>query len=196
MCSWAARVPFNFDLANFFCQTRQRMLGMPGPRRARAQMALAAVAMTLALCAVPARAFVARTLLSTRLPLSQLGPAVRQLHPPAALGVRRGRQGAQLAMCGGMHGLLNTAALIGASLPDTPLTTNLGVRRAASPCGRGQSSKSAWRARAAGRGAGGGGPLPAPARVRARALPAPRAACANTLALTHTPSLCANSPTL
>eukprot|EP00802_Teleaulax_amphioxeia_P020477 Tamp_20764.p1 GENE.Tamp_20764~~Tamp_20764.p1 ORF type:complete len:288 (+),score=40.70 Tamp_20764:27-866(+) len=90
-------------------------------------MALAAVAMTLALCAVPARAFVARTPLSTRLPLSQLGPAVRHLHPPAALGVRRGRQGAQLAMCGGMHGLLNTAALIGASLPDTPLTTNLGV---------------------------------------------------------------------
>ena len=91
-------------------------------------MALATVAMTLALCAIPAQAFVAHAPLSARLPLSRLGPAV--LRPPAALEVRRGREGGKLAMCGGMHGLMNTAALIGASLPDTPLTTNLGVSEA------------------------------------------------------------------
>jgi len=30
-------------------------------------------------------------------------------------------------MCGGLQGLIHTAGLIGASLPDTPITTNLGV---------------------------------------------------------------------
>jgi hypothetical protein len=80
------------------------------------------------LCAVPARAFVARAPLSARLLLAQQGPS------SALAMARRGglpgvslRQGARLSMHMDYQGLVNAAALVGAALPDTPLTTNLGV---------------------------------------------------------------------
>ena len=85
------------------------------------------------LCAVPARAFVVPAPLSARMPLARQGSSWslvtrRAVGPP---GVHR-RQDAQLSMHMDYQGLVNAAALVGAALPDTPLTTNLGVRATAS----------------------------------------------------------------